>query len=144
MNKKDEALGILARGFNCAQSVLAAFAPEIGLDRETALKIACGFGAGMGRMQETCGAVTGVYMVIGLKHGKVREEDDEKKQKTYALVREFANEFTKKFGSTVCRELLGIELRDDEWGTVYLSKNFHRDVCAPCVREAIEILERLL
>ncbi len=144
MERAEQAVDLLIRGFNCSQSVLSVFAPEFGLDRDTALRIGCGFGGGMGRMQDTCGAVTGAYMVIGLKHGKDKEGDDQKKEKTYALVNEFDAEFRKKFGTTVCRELLQCELNGDEWKTLYLSRNLHRDVCARCVKEAVEILEGIL
>ena len=67
MDKVSHALSTFDSGFNCSQSVLTAFCNEFGLHDEPAFRIACGFGGGMGRMAKTCGAVTGAFMVIGLK-----------------------------------------------------------------------------
>ena len=69
-NKGETAVAMMAGGWNCAQSVLGVFCEDCGLDRETAMKLASGFGAGMARKQEVCGAVSGAIMVIGLKHGQ--------------------------------------------------------------------------
>ena len=65
-SKVNDAVACFNNGFNCAQAIFTAYCDELGLDEETALKIACGFGAGMGRLQETCGAVSGAYLAIGL------------------------------------------------------------------------------
>ena len=80
-------------GFNCSQSVFSTFAPELGLDKETALKIADGFGAGMGYSAETCGAVTGAFMAIGLKYGRSKSDDDQAKEKINTLIKEFMHQF---------------------------------------------------
>ena len=69
MTRIEEAVSCLKQGFSCSQAIVAAFAPSLGLDRDTALKIASGFGSGMGRLAETCGAVTGAFMILGLKLG---------------------------------------------------------------------------
>jgi C_GCAxxG_C_C family probable redox protein len=73
--KKEKTIDAFRKGFNCSQAVLSSFSPDLGLEKETALKIACGFGAGMAKLQETCGAVTGAVMVLGLKYGKYKEDD---------------------------------------------------------------------
>jgi C_GCAxxG_C_C family probable redox protein len=73
-------------GFNCAQSVLSEFAPQFGLDRDTAMKLACGFGSGMGRSGNMCGAVTSGILVLGLKNGMMDPESQEDKEKTYEEV----------------------------------------------------------
>ena len=83
MSKIDTAVSGFKEGFNCAQSVLSAFSEELGLTRETALKIACPFGGGMARQAETCGAVTGAFMVIGLKYGQASKADKASKNRTY-------------------------------------------------------------
>ncbi len=70
-------------GYNCAQSVLSEFAPRFGLDRDTAMKIACGFGSGMGRSGNMCGAVTGGILVLSLKYGMMDPGSEEDKEKTY-------------------------------------------------------------
>lgn len=89
MKKEELAISYFQNGFNCAQSVLSSYKDEINLPEEILLKVASGFGAGMGRLQETCGAISGAYMVLGLKYGQYKKEDKEANQKTYALVREF-------------------------------------------------------
>jgi len=114
---------------------------EFGLDKALALKVASGFGAGMGRQCETCGAVTGAYMVIGLKYGHVNSEDTEGKEKTYALIREFAKRFKERNQSTVCEELLGVNIvtGDHDFAVQQVKK-----LCPKMVRDSAEILEELL
>ena len=70
MSKVDEAIECFYSGYSCSQAVLSAYCEDLGLDKETAMKISCGFGAGMARLGATCGAVTGAYIAIGLKYGK--------------------------------------------------------------------------
>ncbi|RPJ11189.1 MAG: C_GCAxxG_C_C family protein, partial [Desulfobacteraceae bacterium] len=89
MNNSEKAVKYFNDKFNCSQAVFAAFSPEFGIPETVAFKIACPFGAGMGRMQETCGAVTGAFMVIGLKYGKSNQEEEHLKQLSYELVNNF-------------------------------------------------------
>ena len=110
--RTDQAINEFDRGFSCSQAVLAAFCEELGLDRNTALKISQPFGGGMAQRGETCGAVTGAYMVIGLKHGRTQPEDTAARDRTYALMREFIDRFTNAHGTLQCRELLGYKLDD--------------------------------
>ena len=140
-SKADEAVACFQDGFNCAQAILATYCEEFGMDRTTALRISCGLGAGMGRLQTTCGAVTGAYLVLGLRYGKCDKEDDAAKEKTYALVREFSERFRAKNGTTVCRELLGIDLQRDKGRA---AKERVQSVCPNLVRDAAELLEQLL
>ena len=143
--KEEKAVEYFKKGFNCAQAVLVVFAKEHGLDEATSLKVAGGFGAGMGRMQSTCGAVTGAYMVIGLNYGKTLGDDgNEKRDKTYALVRSFDSEFKKIFGTTSCRELLNCDLTTPEGGKYFTDNRLSEKVCQKCVREAVLITEKLL
>ena len=98
MTHADTAAAVFSQGFACSQAVLSAYAAEHGLDKDAALKVSAGFGGGMGRMAQTCGAVTGAYMVLGLKHGAVSGQDQDAKQKTCRLVREFAERLTRLAG----------------------------------------------
>ena len=75
MSRVEQAVSCFQGGFNCSQAVLSTYAQDFGLDREAALKLAAGFGGGMGRMAGTCGAVTGAFMVLGLKHGPTEAGD---------------------------------------------------------------------
>jgi C_GCAxxG_C_C family probable redox protein len=124
--------------------VLSTYGTRFGLDRETAFKVAGAFGGGMSRMGETCGAVTGAFMVIGMKHGKTRAGDDDAREKTYELVNEFAARFKRKNGSVLCRELLGHDLSTEEGREAVAEKNLFITVCPRFVRDAGEILEALI
>ena len=141
MSKAKDAVACFNEGFNCAQAILSTYCDKLGLDRTTALKISCGLGAGMGRLQETCGAVSGAYLVIGLTYGKYLKDDDAAKEKTYALVREFARRFEAKHKTTNCRELLGVDLLN---GNPQENVKRVRQVCPEMVQDAAEMLESLL
>jgi C_GCAxxG_C_C family probable redox protein len=129
MEKEQIALEFFNSGFNCSQAVLTSFAEDLGLNKETTLRIACGFGAGMGRLQETCGAVTGAYMVIGCKHGKYQEWDDEAKENTYAKVQEFSNKFIAKFETTQCKDLIKCDIRTEEGRKYFKENNINEKIC---------------
>ena len=144
MKNSEIAVDCFRDDYNCTQSVLTPFAEELGLDRDLAFKIACGFGAGMGRMQEVCGAVTGAFMVIGLKHGKAKKEDNHLKEKTYGLVKQFSENFKKINGTINCKELLGCDLNTVEGRARFKAENLVSTVCERCVRDSVDILEQLL
>jgi len=114
----------------------------LGMEKEEALKTACGFGSGMAGLQQTCGAVTGAFMVIGLKYGKAQKEEDVKKQQTYTLVKQFAAEFTKLHGSLNCSELLGCNLGTPEGMAFAKEKNLFATKCRQCIKDAAAILEK--
>ena len=108
------------------------------------MKIACGFGAGMGKMAKTCGAVTGGFMVIGLKYGHTKGGDIESKEKTYALVREFSDLFSKDHGSVECRELLSCDINTPEGLKLAQEQKLFRTLCPKYVESAVKILEKIL
>lgn len=110
MKKSDAAVARYTSGFTCASAVFSTFSDELGLDGDTAKKIACGFGAGISITGNICGAVFGAILAIGLKYGKVQAGDAAATEKTRALVREFIREFTARNGSVNCTELLGYNL----------------------------------
>lgn len=116
----------------------------MGLDRERALKVAGAFGGGMARMGETCGAVTGALMVIGLKYGNTKTGDDGARERTYELVEEFVTRFKSRHGSIVCRELLGYDLSNPEERTAARKKGLFTTLCPKLVRDATKILEEIL
>jgi len=140
----EQAAACFQEGFSCSQSVLATFAPQLGMDRDLALKVSGAFGAGMGRMGETCGAVTGAFMVIGLLHGRTKAEDQETKEKAYALVAELADQFRQRNGSLKCRELLGCDLGTPEGQQYAHDHGLTATRCVKFVRDAAEIVERML
>jgi C_GCAxxG_C_C family probable redox protein len=148
MNVKDrseEAVAMMVAGFNCAQSVLAVFCADLNFDKETAMKLATGFGAGMARKQEVCGALTGGIMVIGLKNGPAHAGDKEAKELVYRLTGEFMARFAAKFGSCLCRDLLpGCNLLSEGGRKFYDENKLAEKICRPCVAEAVRILEKMI
>jgi C_GCAxxG_C_C family probable redox protein len=144
MSRIEKALSNFKEDFNCSQSVFGAFAPHYGLDLDKALKISSGFGGGMGRSGRTCGAVTGAYMVIGLKNGMGVSKDKEAKDNAYQLINEFSKHFQEKNGSLICKEILGCEINTPD-GMDYFSQNeLLEKKCFQCVKSAAEILEEIL
>jgi len=144
MNHSEKATESFKEGFNCSQAVVSAFAEELNMDKDLALKVSCGFGGGMARMGETCGAVTGAFMAIGLKYGKTIVTDDEARLKTYAKVNEFVEEFKLRNNTIVCKDLIGCVLSTPEGAKIASEKNLHSTVCPKFVADASEILEKIL
>ena len=103
-----KAVTLFKEGYNCSQSVVAAFAEDYGFTREQALRMAASFGGGIGRMRETCGAACGLFMVAGLETGATEGKDREGKAANYALVQQLAEEFKKRMGALKCADLLGL------------------------------------
>lgn len=113
-NHAEKARGLFEQGYNCAQSVFAAFCDDMGLDFEAALKIASSFGGGMGRLREVCGAVTAMFMIAGIQLGYTDPGDDEGKAGHYELIQSLAFRFKEQNGSYICRELLGLDAGPDD------------------------------
>jgi C_GCAxxG_C_C family probable redox protein len=145
MNKSDQAAEYFRSGFNCAQSVFTPFGREFGLSEEQCLKVSCAFGAGMGRMQHTCGAVTGALMALGLQFGKGMGDDNVKKLQTYEKSSFLIREFAERHGSAECLELLdGLRMSDPEDMKKIEALGLHNTRCTKYVRDAAEITEKLL
>ena len=142
--KKEKTIDTFRSGFNCSQAVLSSFSPDLGLEKETALKIACGFGGGIARLQETCGAVTGAVMVLGLKYGNYNEDVKQAKEKTYELVRQFTDKFKKRNGSLVCRELIKYDLNNEEEHRKAKEENVFSTICEKCLEDSVTILEHII
>ena len=144
MNEVDRAVARFAQGSNCAQAVLWAYAPHFGLVPEVAMRLAAPFGGGMARMGETCGAVTGAFMVIGLQLGNTTAEDQESKERTYQLVREFVRRFAARHGSIKCRELLGCDLSTPEGWQRAREQGLFTTRCREFVRDSAQIVAELI
>ena len=144
MEKTEHAVLCFQEGFSCSQAVLNAFANQFGLSTDHALGVAGAFGGGMGHRGETCGAVTGAIMVIGLRYGKRRAEDNETRDKAYSVVNEFINKFKEKNGSILCKELLGYDMSIPEEYQCILDKKIVPERCPKFVRDAADIIEQLL
>lgn len=144
MDHRERALAEHRDGFNCAQAVLAGFAEELGMDLALARRIATPFGGGLSMGGDLCGAVSGGLMVIGLRYGRAALEDLAAKERSYALGRRFVAEFTTRFGSATCRDLLGVDVGTPDGLAAFRERNCHGTVCPDFVKGAVEILEGLL
>jgi len=140
--REEKAVEYFANGYNCAQSVFAAFCEENGLDKNTAFKLANGFGGGV-RCGDMCGAVSGAVLAIGLKCGFYTQGD--LKQKGYCNKKslEFIEKFKAENGSVICRELLGIDVRHPDDHNTPEARQAHKDVCPGLVAGAVRVLESM-
>lgn len=142
---QEKATEYFRQGFNCAQSVFAAFAAEMGLAEDAALRIPAAFGAGLGRMRGTCGAFAGLAMVAGFKHGNLTGNPADK-ERIFALTRQLAVAFRDEFGSLQCRELLHLPpdvqegARPQERTAAYYAGRPCERCVAFCAAKAAEIL----
>lgn len=132
MTKKELAIANHDKKYNCCQAVACAFADEVGADQETLFKAGEAFGLGMGGMEATCGALSGAVMLAGYKNSDGNLEDPATKADTYKLSREMVKRFQEKTGSTVCKELKGVET-----GKMLCS-------CPDCIRCGVEVVEEVL
>ena len=144
-DRADRALNYFDNSFNCAQSVLASFAGELGLSEDESLRVACAFGGGMGRQQYTCGAVTGAAMALGLKFGKGLHDEEEKKKFTYEKTVQLFEEFERIHGSTTCRHLLeNLDMRNEKEHAIIVERNLFNSSCRTYVADAVKIAEKII
>ena len=144
MTHPEQAVANFDTHLNCAQSVCAAFAEDFGLDREMALRVAAGFGGGMGRLADTCGVVSGAVIILGLKHGATEGADADAKAYTYEQVHAYVERFAEKHGAYTCRELLGCDISVPGGYEQAREQNLFRTRCVQLVRDAAEMLETML
>ena len=135
------AVSLFKEGFNCSQSVVAAFADKYGFTREQALKMSASFGGGIGRMRETCGAACGLFMLAGLETGATEGADREGKAANYALVQELAEEFKQRNGALRCADLLGLSKKEPVVSTpeARTDQYYAKRPCVKMVEEAARI-----
>ena len=143
MTPMDKAKEIFEKKFHCSQAVLAAFAGELGITEEQALKLGGCFGGGMYK-GEVCGAVTGALMALGLKYGQYKEDDLESRQKESAMTIEMLERFKKENGSYICKELLGCDLSREEGKLEAQEKKLFVEFCPKMVESATRIAEELM
>ncbi len=105
--RKDKAQGLFLEGYNCSQSVVLSFSDILNIDKDSLAKITSSFGGGIGRLRETCGAISGACVVLGLLYGYETPETGEIKKEHYSRIQEIVKEFKKEFKTIICRELLG-------------------------------------
>lgn len=145
MSRADKAEELFRRGYNCSQSVFAAFADVVGMTEEEAAQLASPFGAGFGKLREVCGAVSGMTMVMGKVKGYSDPGDYEGKKALYAMIQKMCAEFEEKQGTLICRELLGLQKGEDIGEPAVRTEEYYRS--RPCIgacRTAAEITEKVL
>jgi len=139
--KVDQAVECFKNGLSCSQAILSIYGEDFGMDKNVALKISAPFGGGMARMGETCGAVTGAFMVLGLKYAAVGKEA---KEKLFALENEFSKKFKERNSSLNCKQLLNCDLGTNEGKKTFVEKKLLNKLCEKFVQDAAEILEEIL
>jgi len=143
LNRIINAVDKFNKGYACSQAILTEYCELFDLDEETALKISAGFGGGM-RNGKTCGAVTGAYMVLGLKLGDQNCVTADGRKKVYDAVVEFTKSFEQRYGSTDCKELLGCNVATADGIKKAKEENLFYTLCPKYVKSAAEILEGML
>ncbi|MBN2875915.1 MAG: C_GCAxxG_C_C family protein [Spirochaetales bacterium] len=127
-------------GSNCAQSVVCAFADQVGFDCALAHRLSTCMGAGLGRKQLVCGAITGGAMVLGAVFGNSSGEDVEAKERAYAIVNEFISQLEAEFGSSDCATLLGVDLQTPTGRQEMKSRGLDESVCDAIIKRSVELV----
>ncbi|KPK43377.1 MAG: hypothetical protein AMJ65_06000 [Phycisphaerae bacterium SG8_4] len=140
MGKVQDAVSAFESGFNCSQAIVRAYGPDYGLSALDSVRVSCGFGGGM-RRADTCGAVTGALMVLGLRFGAQDASDTSAKAAVYSKVAEFQSRFESRCDSVACRDLLGCDISTPHGMEHATSNNLFKAVCPKMVEAAAEILE---
>lgn len=143
--RREKAMALFEQGYNCAQSVFLAFADLHGLDEKTAAALSSSFGGGMGRLREVCGAVSGMFMTIGMLYGYDDPKAVAEKAELYARVQELAADFERENHSIVCRELLGLTVKKEAPKPEARTAEYYKKrPCKELVGDAAELLEKYI
>lgn len=143
--RTEKAVALFKAGCSCSQAVVAAYSDLFHIDEKTALKMACGLGAGVGRLREVCGTVSGMAVLAGLKYGSETPGDAAAKKKTYETVQAMAHAFRERNGDIVCRKLLGLEKAENDPAPSARTESYYRKrPCSAYVADAAAIVEKIL
>ena len=142
-DKAKKAEELFLSGYNCAQSVFCAFCEDFGIDFEVGLKMTSSMGGGMGRLREVCGAVSSMFLLVGLKRGYIENNNDEIKANHYKLIQDLADEFKNEFGSILCRNLLG-EDRGSYIPDKRTEEYYKTRPCAEFIKYAANLTEKII
>lgn len=142
MTHEEKALKYFNDKFHCSQAVLVAYAEDLGLTEEQALKIAYCFNSGM-RKGEVCGACSGALMVLGMKYGQSEKDDLDSRAKANQKTVEFLEKFKKNNSSYICNELLGCDISTPEGVRYAMEHNCFAEICPKMVASAVKILEEM-
>ncbi|MFC1726094.1 C-GCAxxG-C-C family protein [candidate division KSB1 bacterium] len=144
MSRVETALKIFDDGFYCSQSVVSAFCEDYGLRLEPGLKLSTLFGAGIVYTGETCGAVTGALIILGLKYGKAEVDDLKENSPAFKKAGEFIEKFKSRNGTIICKVLVGYDINDSEKRQKAREREIFKEVCPKLVQDTVEILEEIL
>ena len=142
--REKQAMEFFNNGFNCAQGVLVMQSEALGLDKETAARIASAFGGGINRSGNVCGAVSGALMALGLKFGNKAPGEQIAREQAYAKADWFIHRFTESCGSIICRDLLGMDLSQPGMLEKAREEKIFQTKCPRYVALAAEIAEAML
>lgn len=143
-SKENKAIESFRSGLNCAQAVLTASAEDMAFDYDLAAGISCGFGGGMGRLQEKCGAITGSFMVMGIFNSRLYTDNNKRKEETYTMIRKLDARFKEIHGASDCRSLLNCDLKTEEGHRYAVENNLFRTICDKCISDSIRIADELM
>ena len=144
MSKSKDAKENFTQGLNCSQAILSQYAEHYQLDVATANRLATAFGGGMGRQGNTCGALTGSYIVLGLEYGSVSPSEKANKEITYEKVQLLTKKFEEKHGACNCRDLLGCDISTNEGRRHAKEHALHKSKCPGFVEDVVEILDDMI
>lgn len=141
---EEKAIYSFYNGMNCAQSVLTAYADHLKFDPQMALSVSAGFGGGIGKMQKTCGAVTGSFMVLGISNSKKHLENIDARNATNEMVQKFTVDFTALHGSLDCKELLNCDFTTEAGEKQFKDLDLKKNICSKCISDSIKLIEELV
>ncbi|RZT96247.1 C_GCAxxG_C_C family probable redox protein [Ancylomarina subtilis] len=141
---EEKAIHSFYNGMNCAQSVLTAYAEHLNFDPGFALSIASGFGGGMGKLQKTCGAVTGSFMALGIYNSQKHFENIEARNATNEMIQKFSVDFKALHGSLDCKALLDCDFKTEEGENRFKDMDLKKNVCSTCISDSIKMVESLI
>jgi len=131
-------------GMNCAQSILTAYADRLKFDPALALSVSSGFGGGMGKLQKTCGAVTGSFMALGIYNSQKHFENIEARNATNEMIQKFTVDFEAIHGSLDCKALLNCDFTTDEGENQFRDMDLKKNVCSKCLADSVKLIEALI
>jgi C_GCAxxG_C_C family probable redox protein len=135
------AVDFFEQGYNCSQAVFMAYSDKYGIDTQTAARLATSFGGGMGRLREVCGAVSGMFLVLGLEFPYIDTKDKASKNLNYKMVQKVANAFKTEMGSYVCADLLKIKHAPQNPVSAERNEAYYKSrPCTRCVALAAKLV----
>lgn len=146
MTRPEYAKQLFYEGYACSQSIVLAFSDLVDCDKEQLKKISLPFGGGIGRLRLTCGAYSGMLMIISLLFSNY-EDVEENKIKTYEIVQELARRFEEVHTTLNCAKLLELANLEVQYGGAPEFRNdeyYKKRPCGKIVYQAAEILEKYL